>query len=92
MPIGISKYLCFSLAKPAFTNPKRGVSVTIGLLVNPQLKGIFHFLKDPKLKYREVHTTCERCGISDCEARVASPSIIEHRANEQEVISTLEKL
>lgn len=44
------EYLRFSLAKLAFSNPEKGVSVTIGLLVNPQLKGIFHFLKDPKLK------------------------------------------
>ena len=86
------EYLCFSIAKPAFSDPEKGVSVTIGLLVNPQLKGIFHFLKDPKLKYREVHTTCERCGVRDCEARVASPLIIEKKEAEQAVITTLEQL
>ena len=86
------EYLCFSLAKPAFSDPEKGVSVTIGLLVNPQLKGIFHFLKDPKLKYREVHTTCERCGIRDCEARVASPLIIEIKEIQQKVIWSLGQL
>jgi len=86
------EYLCISLAKPAFSTPEKGVSVTIGLLVNPHLKSIFHFLSDPQLKYREVHTTCERCGISDCEARVASPSIIEQQEAEAAVIAALNKL
>ncbi len=86
------EYLCISLAKPGFSNPENGVSVTIGLLVNPQLKSIFHFLKDPNLKAREVHTTCERCGIPDCDARVASPVVIEQREWEKEVIGTLGQL
>ena len=86
------EYLCITLAKPVFQNAKQGVSVTLGLLVNPHLKSIFHFLSDPKLKYREVHTTCERCGIIDCEARVMSPVIIEQREAEETVLGSLKRL
>ncbi len=75
-----------------FQNQKRGASVTLGLLVTSQLKGFFNFISDPKLKYREVHTTCERCGISDCEARVASPLIIEQEDLEKAVIQSLGEL
>ena len=73
-------YLCISLAKPAFKNPENGVSVTLGMLVNAHLRSIFYFLSDPKLKYREVHTTCERCGIGNCDARAASPIVLEKNA------------
>ncbi len=83
------EYLCISLAKPSFQNSKKGASVTLGLLVTPQLKSILNFISDPNLKYREVHTTCERCGISDCEARVASPIIIEQEESEKAVIQSL---
>jgi hypothetical protein len=86
------QYLCISLAKPSFSNPENGVSVTLGLLITPHLKSIFHFLSDPKLKFREVHTTCERCGISNCEARVSPPLIIEQQEEANEVINTLEQL
>ena len=86
------EYLCISLAKPSFQNPKRGASVTLGLLVTPQLKGFLNFISDPNLKYREVHTTCARCGISDCEARVASPLIIEQEDLEKAVIQSLGEL
>ncbi len=86
------EYLCISLAKSAFRQPGNGVSVTLGLLVNPHLKSIFHFLSDPALKYREVHTTCERCGIANCEARVASPIIIGAMEQEREVLEALKGL
>ena len=86
------EYLCISLAKPAFQQPENGASVTLGLLVNPHLKSIFHFLSDPALKYREVHTTCERCGIANCDARVASPVIIEAMGREKEVLEDLKGL
>jgi len=86
------EYLCISLAKPAFQNPEKGVSVTLGLLVTPKLIRIFRFLTDPKIKVREVHTTCERCGIHDCDARQASPLIIEQKDVAQKVLEALEEL
>lgn len=83
------EYLCISMAKQGYRSPKEGVSVTIGLLVTPHLKSIFHFLSDPKLKHNEVHTTCERCGIVNCEARAMSPIILEKT---QEKLAILESL
>ena len=86
------EYLCISLAKPSFQSPQKGASVTLGLLVTPQLKSIFNFISDPALKIREVHTTCERCGISNCEARVASPVILEQEEMDQALIQSLGEL
>ena len=34
------EYLCISLAKSSFQNAKKGASVTLGLLVTPQLKSL----------------------------------------------------
>ncbi|MBT8220765.1 MAG: helix-turn-helix domain-containing protein [Bacteroidia bacterium] len=86
------EYLCLSIAKPSYKDPRVGVSVTLGLLVTPQLRSIFYFLTDPKLKKREVHTTCERCGVQDCKSRVAPSIIIEKREFEASVIQDLGKL
>ncbi|MEM6320049.1 MAG: helix-turn-helix domain-containing protein [Bacteroidota bacterium] len=87
-----NQYLCISFAKPSFSNPQNSVSVTLGLLVTPQLKSSFYFLSDPKLKFREVHTTCERCGVPNCEARVASPIVIEKKSNELKMMEALGKM
>lgn len=76
-------YLCLSIAKPDKENPRESISVTIGLLMNERLRSLFRFISDPNLRIKEVHTTCERCGIPDCMARAAPPISIE-RAREKE--------
>ena len=86
------EYLCISLATLGFANPLKGASVTLGLLVNPHLKSIFHFLSDPELKTKEVHTTCERCGVVDCEARAVPPLVIEAKEQEREILEALNQL
>ena len=50
-------------------------SVSIGLLINNQLKRKVAFLNDKKIKMQDVGVTCERCGITNCEVRKA-PSIV----------------
>ena len=85
-------YFCISIAKPSFSNPHIIVSVTIGLLITAHVKSIFHCITDPKLKTRMVHTTCERCGITDCESRLAPPTWIELKKKEEEVLDNLRQL
>jgi predicted transcriptional regulator len=72
-----NEYLCISMAKPDFHNPKESVSVTIGFKLNTKLRSIFSFLNDEDLKYRIVNTTCERCSMPNCDSRVTAPVIIE---------------
>ncbi len=86
------EYLCLSIAKDGFELEQGDVSVTLGMLLTPQLKSLFYFLTDPQLKYREVHTTCQRCGIVDCDARVAYPTIIEKQQVRRSLLKELEEL
>lgn len=72
-----NEYLCISLAKPDFHNPKESVSVTIGFRLNTKLRSHFNFLNDPDLKHRTVNTTCERCSMPNCDSRVTAPVVIE---------------
>lgn len=70
-------YFCITIAQPSSFNNKYASSITLGLLMTDKLKATFNFLKDPKLKEKTVHTTCERCSIPDCDNRVAAPIIID---------------
>ena len=72
-----NEYLCLSLARPNHGKAKEGTSVTIGLILNEQVRTLFRFLNDPQLKVKDVNTTCERCSMPDCGSRVAPPLIIE---------------
>jgi len=85
-------YLCITIAKPEHRQPANSSSITIGLLINDKLKRLFRFLNDPKLPAKDVHTTCERCGISDCGARAVAPSVLQHHHKKEKIKETLQQL
>jgi len=85
-------YLLLSIAKKNHKNPKEGSSVNLGLKINPQLKERINFLKDPKLPTKLVHTTCQRCSISDCVQRAALPIILEKENKLSEIEEALRAL
>ena len=87
-----NEYLCISLAKPDFHNPKESVSVTVGFRLNTKLRSIFNFLNDPDLKHRTVNTTCERCSMPNCDSRVAAPVVIEEERRMKTMKQELKEL
>ena len=87
-----NEYLCISLAKPDFHNPKESVSVTIGFKLNSKLRSTFNFLNDPDLNSRIVNTTCERCSIPNCDSRIAAPIVIEQEREKLKMKEELKKL
>ncbi len=85
-------YLLLSIAKKNHKNTKEGTSVNLGLKINKELNEQINFLKDPNLKTKLVHTTCQRCSISDCSERTAYPEILEKENELIEIESALRKL
>ncbi|KAA2243814.1 helix-turn-helix domain-containing protein [Chitinophaga agrisoli] len=71
-----NRYVCFSIAKPISLNSADAVSVTIGLLIDQNLIHAMPFVNDAAIPVVTVHTTCERCGITDCLERAAIPEVI----------------
>jgi predicted transcriptional regulator len=86
------EYLCLTIARPAYPRPHRNVSVTIGLLVNDELRRQARFLNDGAIVRREVNTTCERCPLEDCAERAAPPAVVEKRRNYQRIHERLRSL
>jgi len=87
-----NQYLCIAIAKPNESNPEESISVTIGFLVDAQLKRNINFLNDPELTTRIVNTTCERCSIPDCNVRTAPPVVIEQQQREEAIGAALQKI
>jgi XRE family transcriptional regulator, fatty acid utilization regulator len=83
------EYLCFTIAHPY---GERNVSVTIGLLIDSELKNKVKFLNDPAILSREVNTTCERCGITDCQERIVEPIVIQRKTQRLQVHEALNKI
>ena len=85
-------YFCMAIAKPTRENPENSSSVTIGLLLNDQLRDTFPFLADPALVTKDVHTTCERCAIVECEARAAPPVFLKRQRRRTATKKALEDM
>lgn len=67
-------------------------SVSLGLLVNDQLKKQVKFLNDPNLKTYNVGVTCERCAISDCELRQRPPKILLAKEKNEKTAAVVQQL
>ena len=77
------EYLCLTVARAAYPAPDKNVSVTLGLLVTEELRRNIRFLDDRTIGRRFVHTTCERCKLSDCKERAAPPTVVLRRHRQQ---------
>ena len=86
------EYLCLTLARPGAPTPNKNVSVTLGFLINQELKSTINFWNDPALNQREVHTTCERCPIEDCHERAQPALIIEKRNRRRKVEEAIRQI
>ena len=86
------EYLCLTIARPAYPSPNRNVSVTIGLLMNDEMRQKIAFYEDPAIQFREVNKTCERCPLTDCTERAAPPTIIDKRDEWKRIQARLAEL
>ena len=86
------EYLCLTLARSATPTPDQNISVTIGLLINDELKKKINFVDDSSITFREVNKTCERCAISGCAERAAPATVIERRQERRAVQESLKKI
>jgi transcriptional regulator with XRE-family HTH domain len=86
------QYLSISIARRSKTTNDNLSSVTIGFLVNEELKQSIKFWNDPKIRIKEVNDTCERCSIADCKVRIAPPIAAEDKTKIDKIKTALEKL
>lgn len=84
-----NEYLVLALAQP--TESLTG-TISIGLLLNENLRRKVRFLDDPSIVRRYVNETCERCPAPDCLERAAPPVVLEKQLWQEKVMQTLEGL
>ncbi|MBD1397776.1 helix-turn-helix domain-containing protein [Pontibacter sp. JH31] len=84
-----NEYLVLALAQP--TESMNG-TISIGLLINENLRRKVRFLNDPAILQRLVNETCERCPALDCLERASPPLILEKQQWQEKVVQTLEVL
>lgn len=64
-----NEYLVISIARPIECLPGQNNSVSIGIMINNELKKRINFWSDESIPLKIVNQTCERCPIENCEVR-----------------------
>ncbi len=85
-------YLIFASATKDPFKENQFRSVSVGLLINKQLKSKIKFLDDPSIKSFDVGVTCERCSIEDCADRLVPPTILEAKIKNKKIEQVVEEL
>ena len=85
-------YFIFTFARPLTPIRHLTHSVSLGVLLNDASRSRIRFLNDPTLLRREVNESCERCRLTDCLERVASPTQLERQQRVAAIKNTLTKL
>lgn len=67
-------------------------SICLGIELNARQKKSIAFHTDPSIATRDVALSCERCGIADCQERVAPARIFDRQKEEYEMGKGLDKL
>lgn len=72
-----TEFFVITLARPLALKAGTNSSISLGFLMNRKFKSVVKFWRDSKIGRREVHETCERCGLSpgECADRAAPPEI-----------------
>jgi transcriptional regulator with XRE-family HTH domain len=86
------EYFALTLARPGNPGSNINISVTIGILIDDELRNKIQFINDPSISNRIVNQTCQRCPIQDCKVRVAPATIIQKREQRKDIQETLTKI
>jgi len=85
-------YLVFSSATKDPFKDNYYRSISVGLLINRQLKRKIAFLDDSNIKSIDVGVTCERCAIKDCKARQVPAKFVEKLVRNNAIEAVVEDL
>jgi len=85
-------YLVFSSATKDPFKDNYYRSISIGLLINRQLKRKLAFLEDPSIRSQEVGVTCERCAIKDCKVRQTTAVFVEKNIRNKTIETVVDNL
>lgn len=86
------EYLCITMVSPGSPTAEQNVSLTIGMLVNEELRKKVLFWEDPAIEIRAVNVTCERCPLSNCAERAAAPAVVEARERRRRIQQLLREI
>ncbi len=91
-PDSMQEYLVISSATSDPFKSDYNRSISIGMLLNTNLKNRINFLQDKSLSTKQVGITCERCSIKNCEQRVSQATALQKNLKHQIISNKVEEI
>jgi hypothetical protein len=80
------------MSRPLNIQSDKIESVSVGFELNDALKSKILFHNDSAIPNRVVNHTCERCGIFDCQERVAAPILLQKERHLKDMKAAIAEL
>jgi hypothetical protein len=89
-----AEFFVITMARPLILTEGTNSSISIGFLMNDELKQNIRFWNDPEILRIDVNETCERCRLTkaECADRDAPPVIFKRQQRLQKQEEVLQKL
>lgn len=89
-----AEFLVVSIARPLALTEGTNTCVSLGLLVDDDLKRALHFVDDPAIERIDVNLTCERCSLTaaECSDRAAPANVVGSRRSTERREAALQEL
>ncbi len=91
-PQSNNQYFVFSSATSDPFKKDINRSVSLGMLVSPNLKKHIRFLNDPSIITKKVGVTCETCAIKDCTERANEAYKLDKKERHKEIERKVEEI
>jgi hypothetical protein len=85
-------FLLITMSRPLNIQSDKIESVSVGFELNDALKSKILFHNDSAIPNRVVNHTCERCGIFDCQERVAAPILLQKERHLKDMKAAIAEL
>lgn len=72
-----------AVVRPLSLGQNSNTGMTLGFLVDDRFKETAAFWNDPDVPEMDVNETCERCPLTDCQSRVAEPTLYRTREKQK---------
>ncbi|TYP98117.1 hypothetical protein C7447_103287 [Tenacibaculum adriaticum] len=87
-----NEYIVLSSATSDPFKRDQNRSVSIGLLISPNLKKRLQFVKDKNIPKKIVGVTCETCSVKNCSDRAAEPWRIQKEQQNESIANSVDKI
>jgi hypothetical protein len=87
-----ARFLCIAMARRLTLTPAATSSISVGFRCDDSFERTVRFARDPSIRRLDIDGTCERCRLSNCDVRVASPVLLESQRAKQEIEAELASL